>query len=66
MPYTIILDLSQGFANWLTGTFADVFDPAWLASVQTIVSKVCIPVRNDPYLLGYFSDNEVRMRVLSC
>lgn len=45
---------------WLRGRFPDVFDPAWKAAVDKAAAERFSPLRNDPWLLGYFDDNELR------
>lgn len=61
MPYTVILDIgSRSGANWLTGIPLDVYSPQFEATAQKIAAKECAPRAQDPYLLGYFSDNELR------
>jgi len=57
LAYTIYLDFSG--KNFLSRAFVDVFDPAWNDSIVSIAKSLCGPARNDPYLLGYYSDNEV-------
>jgi hypothetical protein len=37
----------------------DVFDPAWAKSVQKRAMKECGPLKDDPWVLGYFPDNEI-------
>jgi len=39
--------------------FPNVFDPKWEAWCMTRAEEVCKPNRNDPWLLGYFLDNEL-------
>lgn len=39
--------------------FPDVFDPAWKNSVFKEAFSECSIHRNDPWLLGYFTDNEL-------
>lgn len=41
------------------GRFPDVFDPAWKASVTEAALSECLPHRDDPWILGYFTDNEL-------
>jgi len=61
MPYTVILDIAaRSGANWLNGIPLDVFAPQFETTAQTIAMKECAPRTQDPYLLGYFSDNELR------
>ncbi|ELR22317.1 agarase, putative [Acanthamoeba castellanii str. Neff] len=59
MPYTRALSLGKTSGPWLNGLFPDVFDPAWIASVDTKANSGCTPYRNDPTLIGYFLDNEM-------
>ena len=39
-------------------SFPDVFDPGWKLAVERNAQKECSPFRNDPWVLGYFTDNE--------
>jgi agarase len=60
MPYTLNLNLARlGGANWRTGEFLDVFDPAWEEAAKEHCKKICGPLKEDPYLIGYFTDNEL-------
>lgn len=36
----------------------DVYDPAWLKSVDEAALRQCAPKKDDPWLLGYFIGNE--------
>ena len=61
MPYTVILDIgARSGANWLKGIPLDVYSPRFEAMAREIAEKECKPRADDPYLLGYFSDNELR------
>ena len=61
MPYTVILDIAaRSGANWLTGMPLDVYSPRFEAMARKIAEKECAPHAQDPDLLGYFSDNELR------
>jgi hypothetical protein len=61
MPYTVILDIgTRSGADWLNGIPLDVFGPQFETTAQKIAEKECAPRAQDPYLLGYFSDNELR------
>ncbi len=56
-PYTVLLDMtSQDFG---TGEMQDLFDPAWATSVEVTASAAAAVHRDDPALLGYWSDNEL-------
>ncbi|MBT7163487.1 MAG: hypothetical protein HN904_11955, partial [Victivallales bacterium] len=39
--------------------FPNVFDPRWEAYCDSLAAKQCAANRNDPWLLGYFLDNEL-------
>jgi hypothetical protein len=61
IPYTPILDIAANSgANWLKGIPVDVYSPQFEAVAHRIAEKECKPRAHDPYLLGYFSDNELR------
>ncbi len=61
VPYTVILDIDlRAGADWWRGKPADVFDPKFDAAAREVAGKNCAPRRNDPNLIGYFSDNELR------
>jgi len=57
LAYTRILYLSG--ASWGKGGFPDVYDQKWLTKVKSEVQKAVPGVAKDPYLIGYFLDNEV-------
>lgn len=60
-PYTVVLNLAQlGGADWQSGKTLDVFDPVWARKVQEYCAKACGPRQDDPDLIGYFTDNELR------
>ena len=61
MPYTVILGLADSAgANWQRGEVADVFSTQFEQAVREQARKLCAPRAQDPFLLGYFSDNELR------
>ncbi len=61
VPYTVILGLADSAgANWLKGEVADVFSDHFQQAVRAQAQKLCAPRVRDPFLLGYFSDNELR------
>ena len=49
--------VSSGSDWW--GKMPDPFDPAFAAAVDEIVAKAASTYRDDPYLIGYFVDNEL-------
>jgi len=61
VPYTIILDIAaQSGADWQQGKPVDVYDLKFESTARQIAQKLCAPRVNDRYLLGYFTDNELR------
>ena len=70
MAYTLILDAAesarrQPFANAdvpdyfpVPGYFPDYFSKEFRESTDSRAAKLCAPRANDPWLLGYFTDNE--------
>jgi len=59
-PYVRQLNFSAlGGGDWLKGSFPDVFDPQWEKLVQAEAQKLCAPLKDDPWLVGYFTDNEL-------
>ena len=57
MPYTYGLALAGD--DWIAGTVADYFDPAWEADVAEACEGLA-GYADDPNLIGYFLDNEIR------
>ena len=55
VPYTVML----GFAGYSGGRVADYWDPGWVRDVRTQAAALAAQHRDDPWLVGYFLDNEV-------
>lgn len=61
VPYTMILDIAgHAGADWQHGKPVDVYAPRFEQGAREIAEKMCKPRAQDRYLLGYFSDNELR------
>lgn len=61
IPYTYILDIgSSAGGNWEKGQFPDVYSKKFrqIAAHEAMIQ--CQSRKEDPYLIGYFSDNELR------
>lgn len=58
MPYTICLHISG--ADWQQGTIPDFFADEFYNRVAQVIEAVVVPRVNDPNLIGYFIDNEMR------
>jgi hypothetical protein len=64
MPYVVpihVYGMEGNFARVGSGwsKMPDPFDPAFMAAVDGDVMKAASAYRNDPYLIGYFVDNEL-------
>ncbi len=60
-PYTVILNIAEhAGADWQHGHPVDVYAPQFEFSAQQIADKECRPRAQEKFLVGYFSDNELR------
>jgi len=60
IPYTVILNLGAAAgANWQKGIMPDFYSQAFRETARRICREKCQPRRNDSYLIGYFTDNEL-------
>ena len=64
LAYTRSINIAGDYANVATGydywgRMPDPFDPRFVAATRLAVEKATAGVRDDPYLLGYFADNEL-------
>ncbi|MEM2945787.1 MAG: beta-galactosidase [Thermoproteota archaeon] len=61
IPYTVILDIAASAGSeWLSGSVVDYFSEKFEKVAEEVAEKMCAPRKDDPYLLGYFTDNELR------
>lgn len=61
IPFTINLNIGQeGGANWQHGIFPDVFSEGFTRAAKRVARLKCRPQKDNLYLLGYFTDNELR------
>jgi agarase len=61
MPYTIILNIAvRAGAQWVSGRITDFFSEDFEKVAEEVAEEMCEPRKNDPFLLGYFTDNELR------
>lgn len=62
LPYTIDIEATYQAPPTLLvngSNMPDVFDPAWLAYVDSRASALCAPQAQSKGLIGYFTDNEL-------
>lgn len=64
LPYTRSIEVAGDYANVASGydywgRMPDPFDPRFVQATEMAVAKASEGVRDDPWLLGYFADNEL-------
>jgi hypothetical protein len=64
LPYTRSINIEGNYANVASGydywgRMPDPFDPRFVQATEAAVIKASTDVRDDPWLLGYFADNEL-------
>jgi len=57
-PYTVILYISG--SDWLEGNVPDYFAPEFQARCAEVAASQVAPLKDDPQLIGWFLDNELR------
>ena len=62
MAYTAILNLASAQQPnvWRDGIVLDYFSPEFAAAVEREAETLCRPLANDPWLLGYYPDTELK------
>ncbi len=62
MPYALNVGLASSSTRdlWLLGIVPDYFSPEFRDAVERRAAEVCAPLADDPWLIGYFTDNEIR------
>jgi len=64
MPYTRSINIAGNYANVASGydywgRMPDPFDPRFVQAAEQAVAQASSDVHDDPWLLGYFADNEL-------
>ncbi|MEO8778001.1 MAG: beta-agarase [Rhodanobacter sp.] len=64
LPYTRSINIAGAYANVASGydywgRMPDPFDPRFVQATEAAVAKASVGVSDDPWLLGYFADNEL-------
>ncbi len=64
LPYTRSINIAGDYTNVASGydywgRMPDPFDPRFVRATEAAVAKASAGGRGDPYLLGYFADNEL-------
>ncbi len=62
MPYAVNLGLASSSTPdmWVLGIVPDYFSPEFRAAVERRAAELCPGLADDPWLIGYFTDNEIR------
>jgi len=62
LVFTVILDLGASVDPdlWLKGGFPDVFSEGFRSALDRVAKEKCPSLKGNPWLLGYFTDNELR------
>lgn len=61
LPYVLLLDIGAQYGfEWQHGVMPDIFSPDFEEYVKKAVAFKVEPVKEDPLLIGYFTDNELR------
>ncbi len=60
MPYTVSLQFAARGTAVNKNGFPDTFDPAFAQACRDYAASAAAPFRDDPNLIGYFTDNELR------
>jgi hypothetical protein len=62
LAYAPMVDVaaSAGRDVWLKGGIVDYFSPEFQQAAERAAQRVCAPRAKDPWVLGYFTDNELR------
>ncbi len=60
--HTVILGMAASVQRdlWLKGGVVDYFSQEFHDAANRVAQRSCTPNANDPWLLGYFTDNELR------
>jgi hypothetical protein len=60
--YAPVIDIAASVQRdlWLKGGVVDYFSDAFRAAADRVAASRCAPHARDPWLLGYFTDNELR------
>ncbi|MFZ0870419.1 MAG: beta-agarase [Rhodanobacter sp.] len=64
LPYTRSINIAGNYANVASGydywgRMPDPFDPRFVQAAEQAAAQASSDVSDDPYLLGYFADNEL-------
>ncbi|MGO9201680.1 MAG: beta-agarase [Limisphaerales bacterium] len=62
LAYAPMVDVaaSAGRDVWLKGGVVDYFSPEFQQAAERAAQRICAPRAKDPWVLGYFTDNELR------
>ncbi len=59
LSLSVVLNIGGDYAGSRNESFPDVFNPNFAVFADKLCQRRCTPWKNDPNLLGWFSDNEL-------
>ncbi len=65
LPYTVNVDYSCKAVDGKNFKFPDVFDKGFMPAVTAAAQKAALKTGSDPYCMGYFVDNELKLLQLT-
>lgn len=62
LAYAPVINIASSVQRdlWLKGGVVDYFGQQFRDAADTVAARACTPHADDPWLLGYFTDNELR------
>jgi hypothetical protein len=62
IAYAPVINMASSMRRdlWLKGGVVDYFSPEFRDAADRTAARLCAPHARDPWLLGYFTDNELR------
>jgi hypothetical protein len=62
MAYAPVINIASSVQRdlWLKGGVVDYFSQQFRDAAERVAARACTPHAEDPWLLGYFTDNELR------
>merc|ERR1711969_353345 len=57
--FCVLLDMGATWTDTVAGLYPDVFSSTWARRVEAIAAREVASRRQNPWLLGYFPDNEL-------
>jgi hypothetical protein len=65
IPYTVGVSPKWPKIDGKVAKFPNVFDPGFRDAVKIALNNLDVRIKNDPYCIGFFIDNELDLKVLT-